>query len=332
GELHVAVVDVLGHGVTATKDALTVVHTLRFAAVEGTPLEDIVARADILLSAQESELVATVVVARYNPETGELRVVSGGHPPALIVGPGGEVSPVSATGGAIGWPAVGSDNVATVQLGVHDSLILYTDGLIEARKDIIEGMDSLLQVAADVAHLPAQHCADELVRRSLSGADRRDDTLALVLRRTRKSAVADRIRWRLDPGEHGGLRRIRRELQDWVAAHQVEQEDVVLVAAELLANGKAAARSTVVLNAYLETGQVVVEVSDDGPGTHELEDRGRRLPTSESERGRGLYLVRALSDDVTAMSTAEGTVVRATVPVTGITRSARKLHSEHRTL
>lgn len=328
GELHVAVVDVLGHGVVATKDALTVVHTLRFAAVEGTPLEDIVSRADELLSAQESDLVATVVVARYDPESGELRVVSGGHPPALVVAPGGEVTPVSATGGAIGWPAVGSDNVARAHLDVHDSVILYTDGLIEARKDIIEGMDSLSQVASDIAHLPAQHFADELVRRSLAGADRRDDSLALVLRRTRKSVVAPRARWRLDPGEHHGLRRIRKELQDWLAAHQVEQEDVVLVAAELLANGRTAARSTVVLNVCMETGQVTVEVSDDGPGSEALDGFGRRLPTPEHERGRGLYLVRALSDDVTAMSTTEGTVVRATIPVTGITTSARRWHSK----
>jgi PAS domain S-box-containing protein len=35
GELHVAVVDVLGHGVAATKDALTVIHTLRLVAGRG---------------------------------------------------------------------------------------------------------------------------------------------------------------------------------------------------------------------------------------------------------------------------------------------------------
>jgi PAS domain S-box-containing protein len=116
GELHVAVVDVLGHGVAATKDALTVIHTLRLVAVEGTALIDVVKRADELLSAQDSELVATVVVARYNPLTGALRVVSGGHPPALVVGADGSVTQLAGTGGAIGWPAVGSDNVITTHL------------------------------------------------------------------------------------------------------------------------------------------------------------------------------------------------------------------------
>ena len=330
GDLHVAVVDVLGHGVTATKDALTVVHTLRFVAIEGTDLQDVVGRADELLCAQDTELVATVVVARYNPETGELKVVSGGHPPALVVGPGGEVRQLSATGGAIGWPGVGSDNVATTFLGVHDSMVLYTDGLIEARKDIIEGMDSLTKVAAEVCHMPAQQYADELVRRALAGADRRDDTLALVLRRTRKSVVADSKRWHLDPGAHENFRQARKELESWLRAHSVEADDIVLVAAELIANASSAARTEVVMTAQVGAGHVIIEVSDDGEGTNHLEDLGRRLPGNDSERGRGLYLVRALSQEVSVMSTTEGTLVRSQIAARGITAASKRLHGERR--
>ena len=189
GELHVAVVDVLGHGVGATKAALTVVHTLRVVAVEGTPLEHIVTRAHDLLAAQQADdLVATVVVAHYDPATGALRVVSGGHPPALIVHADGTVTQLAATGGAIGWPGVGSDNVVTAQLAVGESLVLYTDGLIEARKDILQGMDALVRHAAAASHLPAAQYANELVERSLAGAERRDDSLALVVQRTHERA------------------------------------------------------------------------------------------------------------------------------------------------
>ncbi len=87
GDLHLCVVDVLGHGVGATQDALTVMHTLRTVVLDGTALEDVVARADLLLGRQAPELVATVVLARYTPSTGRLRVASGGHPPALVVTP-----------------------------------------------------------------------------------------------------------------------------------------------------------------------------------------------------------------------------------------------------
>lgn len=191
GELHVAVVDVLGHGVPATKSALTVIHTLRFLTVQGTPLEDVVRRADELLSAQQTGLVATVIVVRYDPATGAIRVVTGGHPPALVVGVDGAVTELDSSGGAIGWPAAGSDPPVEARLEVGETLVLYTDGLIEARKDIVAGTESLLRHASEVAHLPAARYADELVSRSLAGAERRDDSLALVVRRsTAPSRVA----------------------------------------------------------------------------------------------------------------------------------------------
>ncbi len=184
GELHLAVIDVLGHGVRATKTALTLIHTLRFVTLLGTPLEDVVRRTDELLDAQETELVATVVVARYQPDTGDIRIVSGGHPPALVVDCEGKVTQLEATGGAIGWPQAGSDEAVTARLEPGESLVLYTDGLIEARKNIIDGMDALARHASNLAHLPAAELADELVKRSLAGADRLDDSLALVVRRS----------------------------------------------------------------------------------------------------------------------------------------------------
>ncbi len=314
GELHVAVVDLLGHGVEATRHALLVVHALRFAAVDGTPLQDMVTRADELLMAQQSDLVATVVIARYRPETGELQVVSGGHPPALVVSATGEVTQLAAWGGAIGWPGVGSDNVVSTVLKPNESLVLYTDGLIEARKNVIDGMDALMRHASDVATLPAPQFADELVRRSLEGAYRRDDSLALVLRRTRVPSVPNRMSWEVEPGSQSAIHDARQGLKSWLDAHRSTADDAVLVAAELLANAVVVARSSVVLSAALDGDQVVVEVSDDGHGDSHLDELGERLPRSESEHGRGLFLVRALSDDVSMLSTDEGTVVTCVLP------------------
>jgi len=310
GELHVAVVDVLGHGVAATKAALTVVHTLRFIAVEGTRLESVVTRADQLLSAQDTDLVATVVVARYQPRTGMLRVVAGGHPPALVVNRDGTVTQLAASGGAIGWPAVGSDNVVSLTLAENESLVLYTDGLIEARKNILEGMDSLTRHAAEIAYLPAAQLADELVDRALSGADRRDDSLALVLRRTPASVRVQTGRWRVEPGDHAGTTTARHGLEAWLLERGADSDDPTLVAAELLANAVVAARRSVELTVTVDGERLVVQVADDGCGDASLDTRGRALPDLDSEDGRGLFLVRALSDEVTIQSTARGTVIR----------------------
>ena len=322
GQLHIAVVDVLGHGVAATKSALSVVHTLRAVALDGTALEDMVGRASALLERQDPELVATVVLARLDPVSGRLRIASGGHPPALIVSAGGQVRQAGATGGAIGWPGAGSDGVEESYLEPGDALLLYTDGLVEARKDIVEGLDSLARETASVAHLPVEELADELVARALAGADRRDDTLALVVRRTVAPVSADVApvtgRWQLKP-DRQAAQHVRREAVRWLGDRGTPAGDAALVIAELLANAVHAARGTVVLEVSVAEGRVHIAVSDDGPGLGELPVE--TLPPLDAEGSRGLFLVRKLSSGLQLDADAVGTTVRCWLPTGPDTRS-----------
>lgn len=319
GELHIAVVDVLGHGVAATKSALSVVHTLRAVALDDTPLEEMVGRASTLLERQDGDLVATVVLARLNPSTGRLLVASGGHPPALVVSADGNVLQVGATGGAIGWPGAGSDGLEELVLEPGDALLLYTDGLVEARKDILEGLDSLCREAASLAHLPVAEMTDELVARALAGADRRDDTLALVVRRTSLAVplpapllAAESGRWQLGPDRHAA-HQARRDAVRWLSDREVAVGDAALVIAELLANAVRAARGIVVLEVEVNADKLHIAVSDDGPGLEELPDEV--LPPLEAEGSRGLYLVRKLSAGLELDSSALGTTVRCWIPI-----------------
>jgi PAS domain S-box-containing protein len=318
GELHIAVVDVLGHGVAATKSALSVVHTLRAVALDDTPLEAMVERTATLLERQDPDLVATVVLARLDPRTGRLRVASGGHPPALVVSADGRVRQITATGGAIGWPGAGSDGVEEVVLAPGDGLLLYTDGLVEARKDILEGLESLARETASVAHLPVEEMTDELVARALAGAERRDDTLALVVRR---NAVAGAVapepmpsgRWQIGPDRHAA-QQARRDAVRWLDDREIPAGDVALVVAELLANAVRVARGIVVLELSVELGRVHVAVSDDGPGLDELPVD--TLPPLDAEGSRGLFLVRKLSHGLRLDGSAVGTTVRCWLPTT----------------
>jgi anti-sigma regulatory factor (Ser/Thr protein kinase) len=121
--------------------------------------------------------------------------------------------------------------------------------------------------------------------------------------------------WDVEPGSQTSIRQARQGLEEWLAEHRSNADDAVLVAAELLANAVVAARTSVVLSAAINGQQLILEVSDDGPGDTHLEELGGHLPITESEHGRGLFLVRALSDKVSMMSTAEGTVVHCVLPV-----------------
>lgn len=308
GQIQIAVVDVLGHGVQATKDAVSVVHALRVLAAQGCPIDQIVARADEVLNAQEAELVATVVVVRIDPVSGVAKVAAGGHPPALVTSMLGGVRQVPAPGGPIGWPGAGSASTVELQLAHGEALILYTDGLIEAGKDILAGEEALMRHARALIDESAADMARGLLDRSLSAGARRDDSVAVVVRR---SPAEERKAWRLEP-DADRIGAVRSELRDWLSGRGVttdELDDVSMIATELLSNGIRAARTSVSLRASLAHGEMHIEVEDDGPGDPSLDEIGRSLPDDYSPGGRGLFVVRALSDDVRTLSTSEGTIV-----------------------
>ncbi|HEX7167644.1 MAG TPA: SpoIIE family protein phosphatase [Acidimicrobiales bacterium] len=316
GELHLTVVDVMGKGVQATKDALLVTHALRLLAVDGCPLADIVRRADELISAQNPELVATLLVARYWPGTGQLQLAGAGHPPALLVHRG-DASELAAPGIPIGWPGAGSHGVVETYLERADTLILYTDGLIEARKDILRGLDELAAAARATAGYPATSLARVLVDRALADAARHDDSLALVLRRrsppdTAPLHVLGPFHHRFSPNP-AAVPIARHLLRDWLVRVPVDPDAVdsmLLVASELATNATRHASKSVAFEARVEGDAIVLEVTDDGGGLAPLVENVDGPPDPEVETGRGLFLVRELSDDVVATVHDGVTVVR----------------------
>jgi serine phosphatase RsbU (regulator of sigma subunit)/anti-sigma regulatory factor (Ser/Thr protein kinase) len=319
GSLHLAIVDVMGKGVEATKHALAVTHALRLLAVEGCALEELVARADILVTAQNPELVATLIVARYEPSTGQLRLAGAGHPPALIVS-AGVVREVPAPGIPIGWPGAGSHEVVQTQLERSDTLILYTDGLIEATKDILQGLESLASAATATASYPATSLARALVERQLADAARHDDSLALVLRR--RSPAPQQPSHLLAPFSHQfspqavAVPVARHLLRDWLRLVPVETDAIdslLLVVSELCSNAvrhATGAPGSIHLLAWAEADTVLVEVSDDGGALTWPDQQGDDLPDPEAEQGRGLFLVRELADEVTSRLDGGRSIVR----------------------
>lgn len=319
GDLHLVVVDVMGKGVEATKHALSVTHALRLLAVEGCPLDQIVARADALVTAQNPDLVATLLVARYRPATGELRLAGAGHPPALLVS-GQSVLEVAAPGIPIGWPGAGSHRVVELELERSDTLIIYTDGLIESTKDILQGLEDLARAASATASYPATSLARALVERQLADAARHDDTLALVLRRRSPSAALPTHM--LAPFAHqfspraAAVPLARHLLRDWLERVPVEtpaMHDLLLTVSELCSNAvrhASGAPGSVALRAWAESDTIVIEVSDDGSSLVWPDDVSDELPDPDAEQGRGLFLVRELVDEVMSRLEEGRTVVR----------------------
>ena len=320
GDLHLAVVDVIGSGVSATKDALAVVHAVRVLVLEGYAIGQVVARADALLTEGQPALVATLLVGRYTPATGRMVLAGGGHPPMLVVSPGGDVREVVAPGIPIGWPEAGSFEVVEVTLERSETALFYTDGLIEARRDILAGLSSLKAAARETATYPLRHLPRVLVDRALAGAQRRDDTLALALRR-RSSPVGPGPHL-LGRFEHRFWPRVvavpiaRGLFTEWARHQPLDAEvvdDLEVVVSELCTNAVRTASTDqggVILRAWAQGGDLVVEVEDDGPGFDVVVPRVDEIPPAEQFSGRGLFIVQSLVDDFEVVRSPGGTRVR----------------------
>ncbi|UOZ04954.1 PP2C family protein-serine/threonine phosphatase [Amycolatopsis sp. WQ 127309] len=192
GHLHVTLVDAVGHGVTSTRDALTVTHAIRTLALEGHPFRDLIAHASQTLAPIAPTLMATVLLARIDPATGDTQLANGGHPEPVLLDTTGDTRflrpPV--VGRGVGFPDPGSPRLVDLNLTPGATLLLYTDGLVESRKDIDEGQARLLDVARAHAGRPATVLPREVVARMHDVVIYADDTVLLAIHRP----AADRQR------------------------------------------------------------------------------------------------------------------------------------------
>jgi phosphoserine phosphatase RsbU/P len=184
---HFLIGDVAGKGVAA---ALLMTHLsamLRTLISVGLPLNQLMERASRVFS--ESTLpahYATLVCGRAAP-SGAIEVCNAGHPPPLLLR-AGEIVRLEATGLPIGL--FGTERFASqvVHLAPDETLLLYTDGLLESQNPdgMDYGIDRLSALASSVAHLPPGALIDTCVQDVAAfrnGAAASDDLTIMVVRR-----------------------------------------------------------------------------------------------------------------------------------------------------
>ncbi|MEX2619823.1 MAG: PP2C family protein-serine/threonine phosphatase, partial [Egibacteraceae bacterium] len=200
--LHFAVLDAMGHSLSATLTAAVAIAAYRNSRRGGGSLVEHWQAADDAV-AQEfgGERFATVVFGELDLQTGSVRSISAGHPSALLVRDNRVVArcaddptlPVGLGGDA---PAVTETN-----LQPGDRLLLFTDGIVEARSHEGEffGEEQLVeQVGRELdTGFPAPEAVRRIVRNVIDHQDGRmrdDATLVLVEWKGR-----DRSREQLSP-------------------------------------------------------------------------------------------------------------------------------------
>ena len=182
--LRVVVGDVKGKGLEAVQLAALVLAGFRAAAADPS-LVELAAELDHSIRPRlgEEDFV-TVVLAEFG-HRGELRLVNCGHPPPLRFG----VRAAELLAGAEPTTPLGLSPVPTLQqftLAPTDRVLLYTDGLLEARAPDGRPFELDGQLQAVVAASSLGGALDGLVARLLDHAGGRlDDDLALVLAQPR---------------------------------------------------------------------------------------------------------------------------------------------------
>ena len=292
---------------------------------------------DELARSMSEAHIATCVYAVYDPVAGQCVIASAGHPPPLLVTPGGGVDLVQITPGApLG---VRGQRYEEREFAVEpgSALALYTDGLVEDHdRDIEAGIDELVGTiskaassgvvlsAAGRSGVPSGsdeaawlETACDAAFESLLGPHRADDATLLIaaLDRFPEDRVAS---WTLTSQPTVAARArelVRRRLETWSTPDDVETgsqsplpadvADVVeLLVSELVTNALRYGRGPIGLRLLRGTATVVCEVSD------EL-DAAPRLRTVHQgdEGGRGLHLVDQLSKNWGTRTTAHGKIV-----------------------
>ncbi|QNE73585.1 SpoIIE family protein phosphatase [Streptomyces finlayi] len=301
GRVGAVIGDVQGHDTHAAAVMGQLRIVLRAYAAEGHSPAAVMARASVFLHELDTDRFATCSYAEVDLRTGVVQLVRAGHVDPLIRDvdgscrrlpvEGGLPLSLSAEFGRLEYP------VSTVELDPGQTMLLYTDGLVELPgSDLDEGMQLVVDLVTNGPR-DLQTLADRLC----DAVDERggeDDVAILLLRR--KAAHAPQPGGRLqqhvaqnDPEALSSARHtIRAAVRAWGAAERADE--IELAADELMTNALM----------HTDGGAIVtirVVAAPERRLRVDVEDRSSALPRRRDAgesgvSGRGLMLVDRLAD------------------------------------
>jgi sigma-B regulation protein RsbU (phosphoserine phosphatase) len=185
--LFFAVGDASGKGVAASLLMSHLHATFRTLLSLGTPAGDLVERANRVFCRSTLASHYATAACGFAQRTGEIEIANAGHCPPLVLRCGGPEA-VPATGLPLGLFCDGRYSAVRLTLQPGESLVLYTDGITEARNHADEeyGRDRLAAVLPSCAGMPpaeiAGTCLADL-EAFLGGARQGDDITLMVIGR-----------------------------------------------------------------------------------------------------------------------------------------------------
>lgn len=303
GSVAVAIGDVVGRGLHAASSMGKLRNALRAYALELPSPRDVMDRLDRLIQILDPGEMATALYGVIDPVDLTFRFASAAHLPPVVRDPDEsvavravEVGPPLGAVVAAAFP----ENVERLRPGT--TLILCTDGLVERRhRPVDEGLQRLCEVSR-VRLTPEERC-DQIID-ELSEDDESDDDVALMVIEVLPDH-GDGLALSL-PADVGQLVVLRRTLERWLAERGVEPTVVHDVVAS---SGEAAANA--IEHAYGPAGGVFQVTAEWAPDQIVLtvRDYGSWRSPRIVDRGRGIPIMRGLTDHMRIARSDEGTSV-----------------------
>ncbi|MFH9419505.1 SpoIIE family protein phosphatase [Streptomyces sp. NPDC017529] len=301
GRVAAVIGDVQGHDTHAATVMGQLRIVLRAYAAEGHAPATVMARASAFLDDLDTDRFATCTYADADLATGTVRLVRAGHVDPLLRHAEGLCRRLPVTGGlplGIGTGFRDLDYpVTTVHMAVGETLVMYTDGLVEEPGvDIDDGVRELARVVRDGPQ-EVQQLADRLCDLAAERSGE-DDMAMLILRRGGEppEPAAGRLQQHVAPDDPQGLsaarHMIRAAVRTWGARDRAEE--VELVADELITNALLHTDGAAVVTVRMPRGadrRLRLEVADRSSALPR-----RREPGESAMSGRGLLLVDRLTD------------------------------------
>ncbi|HEV2357535.1 MAG TPA: SpoIIE family protein phosphatase [bacterium] len=189
GRVGLAIADVAGKGIPAATLAARTRYLLEALALDGRDPADVLGRLNAVLARDpKTNLFVSLYYAVLDHTAGRLRFASAGHlPPVLLRAGAADAVPVESTGLLCGiLPEARYESLETA-IGPGDLLVLFTDGLTEARRADGElfGEQRLASVVASARDGTSDEVADtvmEAVAAWAGTAGPRDDRALAVVR------------------------------------------------------------------------------------------------------------------------------------------------------
>jgi PAS domain S-box-containing protein len=307
GRVGLAMGDVVGHGLGAASLMGQLRHAARAYALEGHSPPAVLDRLDRLVRSLPGAQMATLLYVVVDADLTTLRFASAGHVPPLVVDPdSGARFLEGAPNPPLGVFESSGHKELAVELEPGSTIVLYTDGLVEERGVSIDSGLAALRNAAEHPGDPEELC-DHVVDTMLAIHPAHDDIAVLALQALPARTEPLHLEVSTDPTR---LRDVRLRLAGWMRRSGATEEDVEVAqmacheaCSNAIEHGYGFGEGSVMIDARMDNGKVVLEVSDRGKWIERPEGG---LP----HRGRGLALIEALMDAVQLSHDGEGTRVR----------------------